>query len=299
MRTKRAVISLAMLMAPGALPGQTDTASIQAAVRAAYLRQFGEAIEHPAIYENPAPVDCRGNRHPPVTTTAYLRRGAATELLTMYLSEDGLVQHTERSEPPMVPAGTIRVLAILVRYPETVSADALAEWQDAQKGINEEHAAFARNRGYKAPIVVFDNTNILMDPREIDDPHSPASVRAAARRRGISTDDYQIHMLIDINPNQSAGGLSLYAEKSIYVGNYGPWKTPLDAARWKRVAATAYHHEMAHHWGWPGTHDWVVACGGKPPEFAPFIVPPVLFGWEDLQGHHEPEILSATPYGRR
>ena len=56
------------------------------------------------------------------------------------------------------------------------------------------------------------------------------------------------------------------------------------------VADAAYHHEVAHHWGWPGTHDWAGSCNKKT-DHAPFIVPPVLFGWEDLDGDHLPDIL--------
>ena len=33
-------------------------------------------------------------------------------------------------------------------------------------------------------------------------------------------------------------------------------------------------------------------------EYEPFIIPPVLFGWEDLDGDRVPEISSKTPYGR-
>jgi hypothetical protein len=269
---------------------------IEAAVKAAYQREFGLMIEHPAIYNNPQAKNCRGEGH--LTTTAYLRTGAITTLLSMYMSRDATtVTHKSRSDVLLAPAGTIRVLVVLVRYPETVTADTLALWEDAQQRINGHHAAFAQSRGYGAPIVIFDNTNILLDSAQVDDPRSPASVRAAAERHGVSTANYQIVMAIDINPRESAGGFS--SERFVYVGNYSSWKTPLGAQQWMMVARTAYHHEVAHHWGWPGTHDWSGSCGGDIPEYAPFIVPPVLFGWEDLRGDHVPEILSEAPYSRR
>jgi hypothetical protein len=104
-------------------------------------------------------------------------------------------------------------------------------------------------------------------------------------------------MTIDINPQESVGGFALAEERSVYVGNYSSWKTALGAPQWKMIARTAYHHEVAHHWGWPATHDWAASCGGKP-DYAPFIAPPILFGWEDLDGDHVPEILSKTPDGR-
>jgi hypothetical protein len=280
---------------PSLPPPQPD--SVLAGVRDAYRREFGVTIEHPAIYNNPESVNCRGEGH--LTTTAYLKTGSATTVLSMYMSRDGgRVINKNRSEILLRPAGTIRVLVVLVRYPETVAADALGLWEDAQKQINEEHAAFAKSRGYSAPVVVFDNTNLAVDPDELPNPHRPASVRTAAERHGVSTAGYQIVMAIDINPRESAGGLSINAERSVYVGNFVAWKTPLGAREWGKVARTAYHHEVAHHWGWPGTHDWAGGCGGSVPEYAPFIAPPILFGWEDLQGHHAPEILSETPYGR-
>ncbi len=297
-------ISVVLLMSSSPLSGQAPSLpplppdSILAAVKAAYQREFGETIEHPAIYNNPQAVDCRGEGH--LTTTAYLRAGATATLLSMYMSRDGSrVIRKDRSQILLAPAGTIRVLVVLVRYPETVTADALGFWEDAQKQINEDHQAFAKSRGYSAPVVVFDNTNIVVDSAELYDPHTPAAVRAAAESRGVSTTNYQIVMAIDINPRESAGGLSINSERSVYVGNFSNWKTPLGAREWKMIARTAYHHEVAHHWGWPGTHDWAGSCGGHMPEYAPFIAPPILFGWEDLQGKHVPEILDETPYGRR
>ena len=266
--------------------------SIVAAVKAAYQREFGVTMEHPAIYNNPLAVDCRGEGH--LTTTAYLREGLTTTLLSMYMSRDGgSVIRRNRSQVLLAPAGTIRVLVVLVRYPETVTADALGFWEEAQKQINDEHAAFAKSRGYPRPVVAFDNTNIEVDPAVLPDPHSPAAVRRAAERSGVSPADFQIVMAIDINPRESAGGLSINSERSVYVGNYSSWKTAVSARAWKMIARTAYHHEMAHHWGW--THDWAESC--DQPEYAPFIAPPILFGWEDLLGRHVPEILSETPYG--
>jgi hypothetical protein len=217
----------------------------------------------------------------------------------MYTSRDGAtVTRKTQSAVRLAPAGTIQVLVILVRYPQTVAADALTLWEAAQKEINEDHAAFAKSRGYNAPIVVFDNTNLMIDPAHVGNPRTATAVRAAAELQGVSTANYQIVIAIDINPQDSAGGFADLAQRSVYVGNYWPWKTLLGAPQWKMIAKTAYHHEIAHHWGWPATHDWSASCGANKREYEPFITPPMLFGWEDLDGDHVPEILSKTPYGR-
>jgi hypothetical protein len=122
----------------------------------------------------------------------------------------------------------------------------------------------------------------------------------AAMQRGYLTTDYQIVISIDIDPATSVGGFSFEAEglRFIYVGNYFRWTTPLSTYDWRNVARTAYHHEMAHQWGWPATHDWAATCGLNSLGFEPFAVPPILFGWEDVDGDGTPEILDETPYGR-
>jgi hypothetical protein len=294
----RSAAVAASLMISSALLAQslspTVPASIEAAVKAAYQREFGRTIEHPAIYNNPLAVDCRGEGH--LTTTAYLKAGTTTTVLSMYMSREGgrVIQKTE-SPVRLAPAGTIRVLAVILRYPQTVGADALRVWEAAQKEINEDHAAFAKSRGYDAPIVVFDNTNIIIDPTRVGNPRRPGAVRAAAKLHGISVAQYQIVMAIDINPQDSVGSYALPEERSVYVGNYSSWKTVLGAPQWKMIARTAYHHEVAHHWGWPSTHDWAGSCGGSKQDYAPFIAPPILFGWEDLNGDHVPDILSKAP----
>jgi hypothetical protein len=278
-------------------PERPGFTSIEAAVKAAYQREFGRAIDHPAVYNNPQAINCRGEGH--LTTTAYLRTGTTTTLLSMYMSRDGAtVSRKAESAVRLAPAGTIQVLVILLSYPQTVAANALTLWEAAQKEINEDHAAFAKSRGYDTPIVVFDNTNLMIDPARVGNPRRPASVRAAAELQGVSIANYQIVMTIDINPQDSVGGFALPEERSVYVGNYLSWKTSLGAPQWKSIATTGYHHEVAHHWGWPPTHDWAGSCGGSKPDYAPFIAPPILFGWEDLDGDHVPEISSKTPYGR-
>ena len=282
------------LIAQALSSGPPAITSVDAAVKAAYQREFGRTIEHPAIYNNPLAVDCRGQGH--LTTTAYLRTGTTNTLLSMYMSRDGarVIQKTE-SAVRLAPVGTIRVLAVILRYPQTVAADALRLWEAGQQEVNEDHAAFAKSRGYDAPIVVFDNTNIMIGPTRVGNPRRPGAVRAAAELQGVSVANYQIIMAIDINPQDTVGSYALPEERSVYVGNYSSWKTVLRAPQWKMIAKTAYHHEVAHHWGWPATHDWAGSCGGAKQDYAPFIAPPVLFGWEDLDGDHVPDILSNTP----
>jgi hypothetical protein len=201
-------------------PKHPELTSIEAAVKAAYQRKFGRTIEHSAIYNNPQAINCRGEGR--VTTTAYLRTATTTTLLSLYMSRDGAtVTQKNKSAVRPVPAGKIHVLVILLRYPQTVAANVLSLWEAAQKDTNQDHAAFATSRGYNAPIVVFDNTNILIDPARIG--NSPRSLRVS---RSPTT--------------KSVGGFALPEERSVYVGNYSSWKTLLGASQWEMIALPSH-----------------------------------------------------------
>jgi hypothetical protein len=97
-----------------------------------------------------------------------VQNGAAISVYWMYMSGDGTVVTQKRHESVFLrPYGTIRVLVVLIQYPETVPDSAPTLWEAAQDEINRAHAEFARSRGYAAPIVVFENTNVLVQPADI------------------------------------------------------------------------------------------------------------------------------------
>lgn len=166
---------------------------------------------------------------------------------------------------------------------------------------NEDHAAFARAKGFAGPIVSFESTNVVISPAQIADPRSRAAVLAAAGREGLGSSGYDFIVSLNIDPARSEGGFATPGDGFVYVGNYRFWSTTLGSSDWLSIAATAYHHEVAHHWGWPATHDWSPACSAADLTdlgFRPFLAAPVLFGWEDVDGDGVPEILDETPYGR-
>src|SRR5262249_3829156 len=163
----------------------------------------------------------------------------------------------------------------------------------AQKQVNDDHAAFATRHGYAAPLVVFDSTDLVVEPGEVTPPNNVVAAKETARKHGIKPDDYDIVNLINIDPAKSEGGTSSPAH-FIYVGNYSHWKTALSIRDWNAVAWTAYQQLMAYQWGWE--RDWTPSCGTslsmRP--YAPFVTAPILFGWEDTDGDGVPEILSTT-----
>lgn len=193
------------------------------------------------------------------------------------------------------PFGTFKTLVVIVGYPPTVNLEGIRFFEKAQAQINEDHAAFARSRKYPGPLVVFENTNVVIDRAEIVDPRIPAEVRAAAKRKGLSPDDYRPVIVIDLDPDRAAGGLA-NPGGDLYMGNFGRWTAPLSELQWTSVSRAVYHHEVAHYGGWE--HGWSPRCGAMKLGFEPFISAPVLFGWEDVDADGVPEILDDTPYGR-
>jgi hypothetical protein len=300
------VVRRLCVLAVSTLAAQSQLAPlkpIELAVKGTYQRLFGQSIERPAIY-NTSP-ECQAQRAN-LTTTAYLQRsGKTSRLLSMYTTFDGSDSARIGNSIVLTPAGTIRVLVAFFRYPETVSVDAVNDWTRGQAQINDDHVAFAKKQGYATPIVTFNNTNVVIDSTATGtvlqdgsalDPRSPQSVRLTLQQRGFVLDDYELVISIDMHPSRFAGGVSINASRFIHVGNYFRRTSPLSARDWMFVARTAYHHEVPHQWGWPGTHDWSAPCETTRTE--PFIVPPMLLGWEDTDGDHIPEILDETPYGR-
>lgn len=291
------VLSIAVLSS-GQTPARPPAPDVvERAVRAAYLRQFGEAIERPGIFNDPRAVNCRGNGH--LMTTAYLRTSARTSrLLTMRMPRDAsAVEGATESPGILTPAGAFRVLVLLVQHPETVGERGPALWAAAQRRINEDHAAFAKSRGFAAPIVVFENTNVVIQPTEIDDPKHAGSMRTVAARRGHPPTSYQLIMSVDMSPAQQSGGHADLLNRSIYMGRFLQSSSLLAERDWQMVANAAYHHEVAHHWGWQ--HGWAPSCGKGGADYQPFIAPPVLFGWESRDGSGLPEISGTAPYRPR
>lgn len=282
---------LAICWCVSAPSGQADPSrALVDLVNAAYRAEFGKSFRTPAVHINDRNAECRTGYS--VTSTAYRSvNDEWAELLVLRLS---MVGELLRKRNPWVlkPAGRFRVITFVMDHP-TLGPDFDRWWPAAQARINEDHLAFARSRGYPAPLVQFDNTNFRV-PLNIAGNRLEDQKRAA-EEAGIRVVDYQIFVTLDLNPRQFSGGqANLMTRRSVHVGNYFHATTPLTEKQLHFVAATVYHHEIPHLWGWE--HDWAVICGRSQP-FAPFLTNPVLFGWEDLDGDGIPEINDPSPYG--
>jgi hypothetical protein len=293
-------ITAAITEMPTSLPPRT---AVENAVKDHYARLFNEPVFRPALLNDPRYANCAGQGH--LTTTLYLSDPAlarVSQLRVIYTSRDGAQLERTFDGRYVTPAGVFRVLVAMFTWPESVVEADRGLWEAAQASINDDHAAFAASRGLSRPIVTFESTNVFLPGSSVGDPRSRSSVIAALGGRGISASGYDFLMSIHIDPFVSEGGVA-FPDVSLKpgflaVGNFNSFRAPLTAGNYRSFASTAYHHEVAHHWGWPGTHDWSPSCGGFQPPYRPFIAEPTLFGWEDVDGDRIPEILDPTPYGR-
>lgn len=287
-------------------PEPSPATELERTVSEAYQREFGARVPRPAIFVDPAAGGCPLVPH--LMTTAYLPDGGSgsRRLLMLYLTLDGTALTTayegglkiDAGVRAVFPAGTFRVLTVLVRYPETVSDATVALLSQAQAEINAQHQAFATTKGYSAPIVRFVFENVAIFGSAISDPRSLGGVTNALAGVGRSTSGSDFVVVLNPDPAKSEGGFAAYSPVPpyfVYMGNYGPFTHELSASQVTNIARAAYHHEIGHHWGW--RHDWTPTCGATTP-FAPFITAPTLFGWEDTDGNGVPEILDSSPYGR-
>jgi hypothetical protein len=275
----------------------SEQPTLEALVSGWYEREFGVAVPRPAIFNDDRAMDCRGEGH--LTTTAYLRTSDTTaDVLVLYLTRDGLNLIKKSRASVLVPAATFRVLSIVVRHPDTTGSDPLSMWQNAQDEINQQHAQFAKEHGYAAPLIVFANRTLVIEASELRTPDRPDALAAALKTHHVAPADYEILMVINLDPALSEGGRAgtLVGRRSVYVGNFAHWKTLLSPRDWSGIARTAYQQLMAYHWGWQT--DWTPTCGGTRLGYEPFITSPRLFGWEDVDEDGVPEIIDPRPYGR-
>ena len=263
-----------------------------------YQEVFGESVPRPAVFVPAVAAGSTCEWH--VTSTAWLRASAThASLRTLYTSADGRTVLRQMTQSPLTPAGTFRVLVALVDHPQSIGPGGVALWEAAQAAINADHEDFAALQGYDEPIVTFENTNVLVAPEAISDAQSYTDVSEALATLGHDVMSYDVVASVDIDPDTTDGGFARLSSNFIYMGNFGFRIFPLDAGAYGAIARAVYGHEFAHLWGWPATHDWVRCHSTTNFSFGfHFWVPPLLLGWEDVDGDGVPEILDATPYGR-
>jgi len=246
----------------------------------AYKREFNLNITHPAfVYPS------QNKRY---TSTAYYEN----ELYRIYVNDEG--KTSSQISTPFLPKGDITVLTIFVNYANLNLEDIKDTlWPEAQASINRDHEEWADQLGLEAPIVKFENINLLIDEGRITEP-STSNLRAVASENKYSSNDYDIIAFIDLNQNEPSGGFAVRKNNWVKMGwfyNIDEDKV-LTAEKLRGIAYGVYHHEIGHLFGWD--HEWSDAKEGDL-----FITHPKLFGWEDINNNGIIEIFDDSPYGIR
>lgn len=279
------------------VPELPEPTPLQVALTQRFLEQFGESVPLPTAFVPTLSEGSTCDWH--VTSTAYFPlAGNRSRLFTLYTSHDGSTIQRHMSMDVLRPAGIIRVLVAFITYPQTTGSSGLTLWEAAQDQINSDMEDFATSRGFAGPIVTFENTNVTLDGSAVPDPRTRSSVISYLALRGYDAAAYDVVVSVNMDPGLTEGGFATGSGEFVYMGNFLQRTSPLTASDFGFVARAVYHHEFAHLWGWPGTHDWT-SChsAGQDPFGYRFLVPPVLLGWEDVDGDGVPEILDSTPYG--
>ena len=170
---------------------------------------------------------------------------------------------------------------------------------DVQDAINADHRQHAAEIGLAESIVGFDYTNLLVSADEFADPlldpRRPAKVHELVISKGFFLEDFDLIVVMDLDPANQRGGFAFFGGTFAYIGYFFLQDlgfVTLTEDRLDSFARALYHHEVGHVWGWE--HDWdsnSTTYDGR------LIVNPRLFGWTDTDGDGVPEILDPTPYG--
>ncbi|MBO6525038.1 MAG: hypothetical protein JJ971_14515 [Balneolaceae bacterium] len=221
------------------------------------------------------------------TSTVYLNN----TLHRLYVFENGSV--SLETSFPIMPMGEIKVLNIIVDYPQLEIDDSFnSQWNSAIHSINQDHIEYSEENNLDAPIVQFSAMNIYVAPSEIPDPIPFDGLKSIADSYDINRSSYDLIALIDLDQENPSGGFAVRKNDWVKIGwFYSPDDgLELDPEKFRGIAYAVYHHEIGHLFGWD--HEWSDAEVGQI-----LITEPALFGWTDSDNDGVIEINDSDPYG--
>lgn len=199
------------------------------------------------------------------------------------------------------PQGEKSVLVIAIdRNNVSTGEDLDTEWAAAQDWANGLYETWSTSAGMTEPILSFANTNVEVAENQfngVDVTHVSATKDHIRTQIGYEPDDYDILMIIDLDPAVQDSAWSSYPPHYMVL-NW--WNTPrsgnvdVTQLEWNAFARSMYSHEAAHLFGWPFDHTWPADPDNPVPELD---LCPEILGWTDLDGDGVIEILDDTPYG--
>ena len=204
------------------------------------------------------------------------------------------------------PSGRYRMLVVFVDYGNTgiTKEQAQLALLKAQAVNNNLNTLYSRAHGLTTPILQVELTGVFISPP----PHPGELLTVNDIKAKTSYDRSQFDLIaqLDLDKNNtygkprglvglSTGGCWQVAHDAIDL--WVPSQNLYEGALDYDLQYTLLAHEFLHSMGW--IHDW--ACE-KTILFGGFAMcdwghPPILLGWDDLDGDGIPEIVDSTPYG--
>jgi hypothetical protein len=310
------VDGIPILARPAAPPSRDEAA---ARIIALYQERFGIVVAAPAL--------ARKERHgvftDPWVSTAWI----GSQFYQIDLFPDGhdeswsapvgrVADAKTQALPICRPEGILTLLAVFIDYGNlgATAADVLAAFDAATRRLNEIYAGYPRGPVSAQPILQMETRGAVIRPPEgRDDLYlSPSTIRALT---GLDPAGYQLVAIVDLDAADTArhayvtrpdfdtfglaSGCCPCADPGVdvWAGIDDPSQLFGDDSR---LLTTLLAHEVFHHFGYPGTHDWPCTQGARVDASdccGSSEIPALFLGWIDTDGDGIPELLDPTPYG--
>jgi hypothetical protein len=301
---------------PAAPPSRNEAA---ARIIALYEERFGITLTAPAL----ARKERYGVLTDPWVSTAWI--GSQFYQIDLYpdghdetwSAPIGRVADTKMQALPICrPEGVLTLLAVFIDYENlgVTADDVLAAFDAATRRLNEIYAGYTRAPVSAQPILQMETRGVVIRPPEArDDLYlSPSTIQALT---GLDPAAHQLVAIVDLDAADTARHLYVTRDDFDTFGLASgccPCADPgvdiwvgIDESvqLWgddSRLLTTLLAHEVFHHFGYPGTHDWPCTegtrvdasdcCGSSE-------IPALFLGWTDTDGDGIPELVDSTPYG--
>jgi hypothetical protein len=149
------------------------------------------------------------------------------------------------------PASIHKTLTVVVDHGNTNIPDLMDTLLvDVQNQINADHWEHAAEVGLADPIVGFDYTNLLVSANEfanpMQDPKIPARVYELLVSKGFVLEDWDLIVVMDLDPANQSGGFAFFGGTWAYIGYFfeqDPGFVTLTENVLTSIARGLYHHD--------------------------------------------------------
>jgi hypothetical protein len=215
------------------------------------------------------------------------------------------------------PSGRHHILVVFVDYGNTgiTKTVAIQALRAATTATNGRYSDYAKRHNLKVPIMQLDVQGVYISPP----PTRGQLITLEQIKQLANCDPSEFDLLAQVDLDtehhfrdaqkstsyDGAGGIAFKGCDGDGTKQVNMWVEVLDAQRLGiTVQGSLLDHELAHVFGWD--HHWPTGDGSTRESQAwnrsdlnNYVLPTLLFGWQDTDGDGIPEILDSTPYGQK